>query len=67
MAEALSLQALDRVLLKCGDRWREEQLRVSVAGSLAQPLTEVDLNVVAGRVVYRAPSMQRRPYGRLGA
>lgn len=38
MADALPLQPGDRVLLKCGDRWRAEQLRVNATGSSASPI-----------------------------
>ncbi len=38
MVDTLALAAGDRVRLKCGDRWRAEQLRVNAAGSAAQPI-----------------------------
>ena len=39
MVDTLSLVAGDRVLLKCGDRWRGEQLRVNAAGGPGNLIT----------------------------
>ena len=38
MVDTLSLAPGDRVLLKCGDRWRAEQLRVNAAGIAGNPI-----------------------------
>ena len=38
MVDTLSLAPGDRVRLKCGDRWRAEQLRVNAAGIAADPI-----------------------------
>ena len=38
MVDTLELAPGDRVLLKCGDRWRAEQLRVNGAGTAVNPI-----------------------------
>lgn len=38
MVDTLNLVPGDRVLLKCGDLWRAEQLRVNVAGEAGNPV-----------------------------
>jgi hypothetical protein len=38
MVDTLNLAPGDRVQLKCGDRWRAEQLRVNAVGALGDPV-----------------------------